>query len=358
MNPPTPDRSAADVHGIRPRRWSRRARWTVAGCVAATLVLGAGLGIRLGVDPAGFFADPATARVVAAGDMACDPDDPLFLANSAAEGDYCRHREVSDIATALNPDLLLGLGDYQYETSTADAYRDVYGPSWGRLREKTVPVFGNQEKLVGGEGAFTAYFGDRVRDIRGYWSQDVGRWHLIVLNSNCSDVAGGCLEGSPQQRWLAADLAGNDRVCVAAAWHHPRWSSGLGGPDPRTGDLYRTLFDNQVEVVLSGHDADYERFAPLAPDGTPDPLGVRQFVVGVGGQAHYPPDKDTPPREPAGEYVDYTHHGVLELELLPDRYRWRFHALDAADRDAGPDGAGADRDAGSTVADRGEASCF
>ncbi|GAB1640545.1 metallophosphoesterase [Krasilnikovia sp. MM14-A1259] len=273
---------------------------------------------------------PDTIRVVAVGDMACDPDDPDFATGAH---DHCRQKQVSDLAVALHPDVLLGLGDFQYELPTSQAYRTVYGPSFGRLMSRTVPVFGNQEYKVQDANSFTAYFGKQVKDPNGYWSQDIGRWHLVVLNSNCSAVAGGCGKGSPQQSWLDNDLKSTDRECVIAAWHHPRWSSGIGGPDPRTADLFRTLYEHRVELVLSGHDADYERFAPLDPDGKKDPLGVRQYVVGTGGQAHYRPDpvQDTTPgakaARPIGEFADFDHHGVLDLQLKPDSWSWSFRAV-------------------------------
>ncbi|MFI5495095.1 metallophosphoesterase family protein [Actinoplanes sp. NPDC051859] len=291
--------------------------------------------------------EPDTVRVVAVGDMACDPDDPEFATGA---NDHCKHKEVSDLAVGLNPAVFLGLGDYQYELPAAEAFRTVYGPTFGRLLDRTVPVIGNQEYKVQDANTFTAYFGDRFVDEKGYWSQDIGRWHLVVLNSNCSAVAGGCGKGSPQESWLAADLAANDRKCVLAAWHHPRWSTGIAGPDPRTNELFKTLYHYKVELVLSGHEADYERFAPMNPDGKPDPLGVRQFVVGTGGQAHYRPatadgatDEAGVPKVragiPASEFVDYDHHGVLDLELKPDSWTWAFHRV------------------GAEVTDRGEAAC-
>ena len=312
---------------------------TAAAVLAVELVvalLAAGAGYAL-PRPA---TAPAMVRVVAAGDMACDPDDPEFLAHSEAEGDHCRQEEASRIALLLQPDLLLGLGDYQYELPTADAYRDVYGPTWGRLRDRTVPVFGNQEYKVHDANTFLTYFGDRVADKRGYWSRDAGDWHLVVLNSNCATVDGGCLQGSPQQVWLDADLAHTKRRCILAAWHHPRWSSGIAGPDERTKDLFSTLYAHGAELVLSGHEADYERFGPLDPTGHPDDAGVRQFVVGTGGQAHYEPQPgDSPWRAkvvaPRSEFVDYSHHGVLELELRPGGWLWRFHAVDGAVTDSG-----------------------
>jgi hypothetical protein len=277
-----------------------------------------------------------TVRVATVGDMDCDPADPDFQAGGAR----CRHQAVSDMAVALNPTVFLGLGDFQYELPEADAYQNVYGPSFGRLKSRTVPVYGNQEYKVQDANTFTAYFGDRIKDTKGYWSQNIGQWHLLVLNSNCSSVAGGCGTGSPQQEWLEQDLKANKHRCVLAAWHHPRWSTGIAGPDPRTADLFTTLYENKVELVLSGHEADYERFPPLSPNGTPDDHGVRQFVVGTGGQAHYRPaaaddayDELGNPvaatGRPASDFVDYDHHGVLELTLEADSWQWRWHPLEA-----------------------------
>jgi hypothetical protein len=313
---------------LRRRLAGRRRRWIAGGLVLLAVAAVAPLLIRQ-------QSVPDIVRLVAAGNMACDPDDPHFTDHAADAGDHCRHDDVSTVAVRLNPTLLIGLGDYQFERPTSDAYRDVYDPSWGRLRERTVPVFGNQEYKDRDAKTFTDYFGGQVRDLRGYWSQDIGDWHLVVLNSNCESVPGGCATGSPQQQWLAADLSGDHHRCVVAAWHHPRWSSGIAGPVGRVSDLFRTLYDHRADLVLSAHDADYERYGPLDPDGRPDPRGVRQFVVGTGGQAHYPPDAaDLAPRAgiaaPASEFVDYRHHGVLELELLPGGWRWRFHALAAA----------------------------
>lgn len=309
--------------------WLRRAvRWPVAWVAAFAVAV---LVAVLSWPAVRELGEPVTVRVVAVGDMACDPGDPGLPRDGEQPGDQCRHQAVSDIAVALDPEILLALGDVQYETPTSTAYRTVYGPSFGRLRDRTVPVYGNQEYKVQDAGSFVAYFGDRIGDTRGYWSQEIGGWHLVVLNSNCSAVPGGCAAGSPQQLWLADDLARNDATCVIAAWHHPRWSTGIAGSDARTADLFRTLHDHQVELVLSGHDAHYERFARLNADGAADSAGVRQFVAGTGGQAHYRPDPGVTGRGgPASEFADYDHHGVLELELGESHWEWRFRPLEAA----------------------------
>ncbi|GLY98706.1 hypothetical protein Acsp02_59600 [Actinoplanes sp. NBRC 103695] len=307
--------------------WARKRR--VAGAALLVLVL-----VLAALWPLSRYVGADTVRVVAVGDMACDPADPGMKPTGRNARDHCRHRAVSDLAVALDPAVLVGLGDFQYELPTLAAYHSVYGPSFGRLRDRTVPVYGNQEYKVQDAATFTEYFGDRVRDQRGYWSEQVGRWHLVVLNSNCGAVAGGCGDGSPQQTWLDKDLAAAGSRCVLAAWHHPRWSTGIAGPDPRTDALYRTLAEHKVEIVLSGHEAHYERFPPLNPAGERAPEGVRQFVAGTGGQAHYRPSQAGPGVHspgPASEYADYDHHGVLELTLTPTAYEWRFHALEAAE---------------------------
>lgn len=322
----------------RRMRWARRhlILWTSAALVVAL--------VAVLMWPAGrrFIIAPSVVTVVAVGDMACDPADPDLKPAGEPPGDRCRQKSVSDLAVAVDPDYLLALGDVQYEVPTREAFRTVYGPSYGRLRNRTVPVFGNQEYKVQDASSFKTYFGDRVRDPRGFWSEEIGQWHLVVLNSNCSAVSGGCARGSPQQSWLAADLAAAGDRCVIAAWHHPRWSSGLAGSDDRTADLFRTLYDNQVELVLSGHDAHYERFAPMNPDGQRDDEGVRQFVVGTGGQAHYRPELPPVAGAVKGEYVDYDHHGVLSLTLRPASYQWGFRPLEASE----------------TLVDEGSANCL
>lgn len=278
---------------------------------------------------------PDVVRAVAAGDMVCDPNDPAQGGMTA-----CKAQEVSDVAVGLNPDALFGLGDYVYEVPKSDTYRTVYDPSWGRLKDKTLPAIGNQEYKVHEANTFRSYFGDRAGPEDGYWSTEFGKWHVVVLNSNCTVVVGGCKEGSPQQRWLAADLAASDAKCTVALMHHPRWSTGLGGPDGRLSDLFTTLVDHHVELLLSGHEADYERFAPLSPDGSPDPGGTRQFVVGTGGQVVYAPGEGDAPwrnkgRTVSSEFRDFSHHGVLELTLGPDSYDWAFHGLDGQVLDSG-----------------------
>jgi acid phosphatase type 7 len=274
-------------------------------------------------------------RAVAVGDMACDPTDPAFADGSGTD-DRCQQAAVSDLAVALAPEVLLGLGDYQYELPTKAAYEEVYGPTWGRLREITRPALGNQELKVFNANTFRDYFGELAGPEQGYWSFDEGAWHVVVLNSNCTTVVGGCAEGSPQHDWLRADLAAAASRCVVAMWHHPRFSNGIAGPDKRTQDLYAALVEYDVELVLSGHEAHYERFARLDQLGRPDQRGPRQFVVGTGGQVTYEPAVgDAPWRQKlapvASESVDFADHGVLLLDLRDGDYSWQFRAVDASE---------------------------
>jgi hypothetical protein len=315
----------------------RRRRRLAQGVVAGTALAVALLLLPLGCRPA--QTGPLVA--VAAGGMACDPTDPEF-GGGAGVGDWCQQRAVSDLALSLGPDVLLGLGDYQYELPAGSAYDTVYGPTWGRLRDITIPALGNQELKVFRANTFRAYFGDRAGPESGYWSRDVGAWHVVVLNSNCTTVVGGCGEGSPQQLWLEADLAASDHRCTVALWHHPRFSNGIMGPDQRTSALWSTLVRHDAELVLSAHEHHYERFGRLDADGRPDARGPRQFVVGTGGQIHYRPQVgDAPWRqklEPVeSEFVDFDHNGVLELTLDSTAYSWRFLAQDGTVLDKGAD---------------------
>lgn len=315
---PMSDRSGGEVGAPSPQ--NRRIVGSVLIVVVA--VIGTLLLLRsCGED------QPQSVTIVTAGDMGCDPKDPAT--GSARE---CKAQEVSDIAVGLKPYAFIGLGDYQYEIPTTEGYDHVYAPSWGRLRDITYPALGNQEYKVNEANTFRTYFAERAGPEQGYWSVELGQWHVVVLNSNCTVVTGGCASGSPQQKWLESDLAENTARCTMAVWHHPRWSNGIAGSDARTSALYETLLDNNVDVLLSGHEADYERFAPLDGSGKPVAGGVRQFVVGTGGQVTYDPEVGTAKwrakaKPVPSEFLDTTHHGVLRLTLNPTSYDWSFFAL-------------------------------
>lgn len=278
-------------------------------------------------------------QVIAVGDMACAPVDPAFN-DGKGQDDECMAQAVSDAAVARQPDLLLGLGDYQYEVASEADWASAYAPTWGRLREITRPALGNQELKVHKANSYHAFFDDVAIEQPGYTSYDIGDWHVVVLNTNCTVVEGGCGVESPQLAWLKEDLAANSGRCILAYGHHPRWSNGIAGPDNRIDPLWTELVDGGATMYLSGHEADYERFPVLDAAHTPDPAGVRQFVVGTGGQSLYEPEegdaswRDTFDPIPS-EYFDTGNHGFLELELGDGEYGWQFVTAAGTVTDAG-----------------------
>ena len=253
--------------------------------------------------------------IAAAGDIACQP----AYAPSATK---CQHRATSDLLLAMNPDAVLTLGDNQYETGLLDEFQRSYGPSWGRLLDRTYPVPGNHEYDAPGAAGYYSYFGARAGDpAKGYYSFDLGAWHVIALNSECSFV-GGCHAGSPQERWLRADLAAHPAACTLAYWHKPRFSSGKYPNNSTFQPFWQALADAQADLVLTGHGHHYERFAPQTPAGVRDDVkGIRQFIVGTGGRNFQmllnPPLPNTEARQ-------NNNFGVLKLGLHATSYDWEF----------------------------------
>jgi acid phosphatase type 7 len=254
-----------------------------------------------------------SAVVAAAGDIACTP-------GQAPSDAGCRMADTAALVEAAAPAVVLTLGDNQYERGTLDGFQRSYDASWGRFKAITRPSVGNHEYAGGKANGYFQYFGAAAGPAgRGWYSFDLNGWHLVALNSNCS-IVGGCGPGSPQHEWLRADLAASDATCTLAYWHHPRFSSGLHGDDQSVGPLWELLEAESAELVLSGHDHHYERFAALAPDGTPDPGGIRQFVVGTGGRSLYP----TFLIHRGSEVRRSATYGILVLALSPAGYRWAF----------------------------------
>ena len=241
-------------------------------------------------------------------------------------GDIASCSSDGDEATASLLDTIDGtvftLGDHAYEAGTPIEFAACYEPSWGRHKSRTRPSPGNHDYLTPSASGYFEYFGPAAGDPdRGYYSYGLGAWHIIVLNSNCSDV-GGCGPGSPQERWLRADLAAHPAACTLAYWHHPRFSSGAQGNEADVIAFWQALYEHGAEIVLGGHDHVYERFAPQKPNGEPDPVGgVRQFVVGTGGATRH--RFDGPPAANSESRDDDT-FGVLKLTLHPTSYEWRF----------------------------------
>jgi hypothetical protein len=269
--------------------------------------------------------------IMAAGDIAC---------SAISVGASCQARATSDLVAAANPDAVLALGDNQYECGQLSDYQSFYDATWGRFKSKTRPVPGNHEYttslntanncygLPAGAPGYYTYFGAIASPLeplctvgcKGYYSYDLGTWHLIALNSNCTRV-GNCGASDPQAQWLQADLTAHAGQCTLAYFHHPRWTSGQEGPLVAMGPIYKILYDAGVDVILNGHDHDYERFAPLDPSGAVDPVnGIREIVAGTGGR-----NTTSFTSAAAGSEVrNSTTFGVLGMTLHPRGYDWRF----------------------------------
>ncbi|MGD0167774.1 MAG: metallophosphoesterase [Gaiellaceae bacterium] len=219
------------------------------------------------------------------------------------------------------PGTVAAIGDTAYPSGSASDYRNCYAPTWGQFRSRTYPATGNHEYITSGASAYFAYFGDRAHPPGGYYSYQLGSWHIIVLNSNCDFVSGSCGPGSPQLRWLQADLARHRARCTLAYWHHPLFSSGPHGPTAAVRPFWTTLAKAGADIVLNGHDHLYQRFAPINAAGVVDPAhGMREFVVGTGGGPFYQAIRTS-----AGSRKVITNHwGVLRLQLGTSRYSWQF----------------------------------
>jgi hypothetical protein len=238
------------------------------------------------------------------------------IASCNSGGDEVTGRMLDGLAGTIAP-----LGDLAYPNGSATNFARCFDPSWGRHRGRMRPAVGNHEYVTSGAGAYFRYFGPAAGNPnRGYYSYDLGDWHVVVLNSNCDRVA--CAAGSAQERWLRADLAAATQRCTLAYWHHPLFTSGANhAGEVAVRPLYRALYDAGVEVVLAGHNHQYERFAPLSPDGAYDPArGIRSFVVGTGGGSHYP--FGTVQR--LSEARNSTAYGLLRLTLRATSYSWQF----------------------------------
>jgi hypothetical protein len=260
-------------------------------------------------------------KVAAAGDIACDPSSAFFN-GGAGSGLNCRQRATSDLLVAGNYAAVLALGDLQYEDGSASKFTASYDPSWGRVKAITKPAPGNHEYQTSGAAGYYGYFGAAAGDpTKGYYSYDIGSWHVIALNSNCSAV-GGCGAGSQQEQWLRVDLAAHSSAqCTLAYWHHPRFSSGSHGSDATYQAFWQALYDANADLVLVGHDHDYERFAPQTPSGALDlARGIRQFVSGAGGKEV----RTFPTVQSNSEARDVSSLGILELTLGTGAYAWRY----------------------------------
>lgn len=256
-----------------------------------------------------------------------DEDAPVL----AGAGDISECGSTADEATASLLDDIEGtvftLGDNAYPSGTIDNYTNCYDPTWGRHKASTHPTPGNHEYKTANASGYFDYFGAAAGDPnKGYYSYDLGDWHIIALNSRCREV-GGCRTGSPMISWLKEDLAANPKKCTLAYWHSPLFSSGKHGGRPKMQPSWEVLYAANADVIVNGHDHDYERFAPQDPDGEADPeKGIPEFVVGTGG-ADLRPFKSI---KPNSEVRSADTHGVLKITLHSNSYDWEFIPVEGA----------------------------
>ena len=243
--------------------------------------------------------------------------DPVFV----GAGDIADCTQPQDEQTAQLIDKIPGTvfttGDDAYPRGTAEEFQKCYDPTWGRFKARTFPTPGNHEYYSPNGDPYYAYFGAKAgAKEKGYYSYDLGEWHIVALNSNINAKM-----DSEQDKWLKADLAAHPKACTLAYWHHPVFSSGVHGNDATMQDIWKTLYAAGVDVVVNGHEHNYERFAPQTPDGKADPQrGIREFVVGTGGaplREIYKPIANS-------EVQNGTTFGVIKFVLKPTSYSWEF----------------------------------
>jgi hypothetical protein len=256
------------------------------------------------------------------------PDEPPSSSRVlVGAGDIAKCSGTGDEATAKLLDGISGtvftVGDNAYTSGTAAEFSNCYDPSWGRHKARTKPTPGNHEYLTAGASGYFGYFGSAAGPSgKGYYSYNLGGWHVVALNSMCREV-GGCGATSPMVSWLKQDLAANaDRACTIAYFHHPLFSSGSKhGSVPKMKASWDALYAAKAEVVVSGHEHNYERFAPQSPSGQAEPdRGIREFVVGTGGGEQYPFGTV----QPNSQVRNANTFGVLKLTLHPSSYEWKF----------------------------------
>ena len=215
------------------------------------------------------------------------------------------------------PGTVFTAGDNVYESGTTSEFTNCYNPSWGRFKVRTMPDPGNHDYNTSGGTGYYTYFGAAAADpSKGYYSYNLGAWHIIALNGELNHAA-----GSPQETWLRQDLAANSSACTLAIWHEPLFSSGTThGSNPGFKALWQALYDFHADLVVNGHEHNYERFAPQTPAGVAAANGIREFVVGTGGRSHYPFGSAL-----ANSQVrNGTTYGVLKLTLHATSYDWQF----------------------------------
>lgn len=266
----------------------------------------------------------STPGATASGASPSGSEPPTVVLTGAGDVADCRKTSAGKTSDLLidQPGTIFTAGDNAYEDGSPTEFASCYAPTWGRVVDRTLPAVGNHDWVTPGAAGYLGYFGRAAAPEGTTWySIELGAWHVIVLDSNCAKV-GGCDADSPQGRWLAADLGAHaDTRCTIAIWHHPRFSSGEHGNDPEVGPFWVQLVAAHADLVINGHDHDYERFAPQNASGVEDrKTGLREFVVGTGGAGLRAFKEQAANSEfrLAGEW------GVIRLTLHVANYDWEF----------------------------------
>lgn len=289
-------------------------------------------------------------HIVTAGDIACSPNDVDFN-SGLGQNNRCLQKYTADlIASNIGSYFkVLALGDNQYHSGSLSHFLASYEPSWGQFKSITAPVVGNHEYVNSNTAAdYFTYFNGSTNGVTnssgpagttadGWYSYNTGAsptsgWHIVALNSQCAELGADCGSSTPQFKWLAADLAASTKPCTLAYWHHPRFSSTGQHGFTELAPLWDLLYQNGADVVLNGHNHNYERFAPQNPSGVADPAaGIREFIVGTGG-------KDLNPfgaTSVNSEVRAADSHGVLDLNLRANSYAWNFLPATGTSTDTG-----------------------
>lgn len=272
---------------------------------------------------------------VALGQGAAKAADPVLIgAGDIANCDDLGPAEATSKLLDANPGTVIALGDLAYSNGTDHEFNDCYDKTWGRHKANTKPVPGNHEWHTKGAAGYAKYW-QWATPGKFWYSYDLGAWHVVAIDSDCKE-AGGCQKGSEEEKWLREDLKAHPAKCTLAYFHHPLFSSGHHGADKDVQDLWQALYDGGVDVVVNGHDHNYERFAPQDPQGKADAKGIREFIAGTGGKDLRPINGNAPNSEVRHAGT----HGVIKFVLHPEGYDWEFLPV-----------------AGQTFTDKGSATC-
>jgi hypothetical protein len=307
---------------------SRRNHLCILGVVLLTMLIGGSAAQTVG-DSAPATTVPAARRSAAQRSTSTLAKRPPFILVGA--GDIAGCAEIAGAAATAKlieqiPGAVFAAGDLVYERGTAEEFEKCYEPTWGKFKDRTRPALGNHEYGTPGAAPYFAYWGEKAGPVgKGYYSYELGTWHIIVLNTNCAASGlGGCAAGSPEEHWLKEDLAQHAHACILAYGHHALFSSGVlrsHAVHPELGALWQDLYAAHADLVLAGHEHSYERFAPQDPEGRLDPKnGIREIVVGTGGRSHDFLGFATP----NSEVRDWETYGVLKLALSAAGYSWQF----------------------------------